>query len=57
MKEFKVLMLACAFMLFSGCVSTAMEGANIAKDESIRSKNISAANAGDVEAQYKVESR
>ncbi len=41
-------------VLISGCVSTAMEGANIAKDETVRSNNMAAANAGDAEAQYKV---
>jgi TPR repeat protein len=38
----------------SGCVGAALEGANIAKDKAVLAKNIEAARAGDIEAQYRV---
>jgi TPR repeat protein len=45
-----------AFVLLTlgGCVGAATEGANMAKDKVVVNSNISAANAGDPESQYKV---
>jgi len=40
--------------LLAGCVGVAAEGANIAKDRVILASNLEAAQAGDVEAQYRV---
>lgn len=37
-----------------GCVSAAMEGANIAKDKAVYEKHIDAARAGDAKAEYTV---
>lgn len=54
MKKFKVLIMAFTVISLVGCVSTAMEGANMAKDKTVRSNNMDAANAGDAEAQFKV---
>lgn len=43
-----------ALLALAGCVGAATEGANIAKDKVVVSKNIDAARAGNAEAQYKV---
>lgn len=48
------LTLLLAIVSMTGCVATALEGANVAKDERTRSKNMEAAMAGDAAAQYAV---
>lgn len=48
--------LAAALLLpvLAGCVGVATEGANIARDRVVVANNLGAAEAGDVEAQYRV---
>ena len=48
----KILVAFC--LVLSGCVSAALEGANIAKDEVVLRDNLAAAQQGDAVAQYKV---
>jgi len=55
LKSISMLLTAIISVIFlNGCVATALEGANIAKDEAKRSKNMAAAEAGDAAAQYAV---
>lgn len=49
-----LLIAGAASLVASGCASVAIEGANVAKDEVVISKNIEEARAGVAEAQYKV---
>jgi TPR repeat protein len=41
-------------LLLPGCAGVALEGANIAKDKAVAEANMTDANAGNAEAQYKV---
>ncbi len=49
-----LLLTAVASLVAAGCAAVAVEGANVAKDEIIISKNMEQAKAGVAEAQYKV---
>ena len=49
-----LVILALISLTSSGCVTAALEGANIAKDKVTVNNNISKAGKGDPEAQYKV---
>jgi TPR repeat protein len=54
MRRLSKLCAAVVMLSASGCASVVTEGANIARDKVIVSKNIESARAGDREAQYRV---